>query len=102
MVIAKIVMLNHNNMTEDQKDLVAYTAAHECLNAFIDYSEGVVTYDNAIKAMRKYADLWHSRQLNKLNKSSITECLHPFNEVVSGDEGDFCCKCQSYLNSNRL
>jgi hypothetical protein len=40
--------------------------------------------------------------LSKLHQPTVTVCLHPFNEVVSGDDGDFCCKCQTYLKSNRL
>ena len=32
----------------------------------------------------------------------VKECLHPFNKVVSGDEGDFCTGCQKYLKTNRL
>jgi len=40
--------------------------------------------------------------LSKLHQPTVIVCLHPFNEVVSGDDGDFCCKCQTYLKSNRL
>ena len=32
----------------------------------------------------------------------VKECLHPFNKVISGDEGDFCTECQKYLKTNRL
>ena len=32
----------------------------------------------------------------------VKECLHPFNKVVSGDEGDFCTECQKYLKTNKL
>ena len=39
---------------------------------------------------------------SKLHQPTVIVCLHPFNEVVSGDDGDFCCKCQTYLKSNRL
>ena len=41
-------------------------------------------------------------ELSKLHQPTVIVCLHPFNEVVSGDDGDFCCKCQTYLKSNRL
>lgn len=43
-------------------------------------------------------------EINKilLSLSNVIACVHPFNEVVSGDKGDFCCKCQNYLNSHRL
>jgi hypothetical protein len=34
--------------------------------------------------------------------SNVIACVHPFYEIVSGDEGDFCCKCQKYLRSHRL
>jgi len=43
-----------------------------------------------------------TEELNKLHQTTVIVCLHPFNEVVSGDDGDFCCKCQTYLKSNRL
>jgi hypothetical protein len=42
------------------------------------------------------------KELSKLHQPTVIVCLHPFNEVVSGDDGDFCCKCQTYLKSNRL
>ena len=32
----------------------------------------------------------------------VKECSHPFNKVVSGDEGDFCTECKKYLKTNRL
>lgn len=40
--------------------------------------------------------------LSKLHQHTVIGCLHPFNDVVSGNDGDFCYKCQSYLKSNRL
>lgn len=43
-----------------------------------------------------------SEELSKFNQPTVIGCLHPFNDVVSGNDGDFCCKCQSYLKSNRL
>lgn len=43
-----------------------------------------------------------NRQCTLLHQPTVIVCLHPFNEVVSGDDGDFCCKCQTYLKSNKL
>ena len=42
------------------------------------------------------------QELSKFHQPTVIACLHPFNEVVSGDDGDFCCNCQNYLKSNRL
>ena len=28
----------------------------------------------------------------------VSECVHPYKELVSGDEGMFCCKCQKYIS----
>tara|TARA_R100000908_G_scaffold61910_1_gene40549 strand:- start:240 stop:479 length:240 start_codon:yes stop_codon:yes gene_type:complete len=45
------------------------------------------------------------KALSKVNNGvldDVKECLHPFNKVVSGDEGDFCTECQKYLKTNKL
>ena len=30
-------------------------------------------------------------------ESELKNCVHPFKEVISGDEGMFCVKCQKYI-----
>jgi len=35
-----------------------------------------------------------------LSQSAVSECVHPLAELVSGDEGLFCCKCQKYVRSD--
>lgn len=43
---------------------------------------------------------WYLQDLqNQINESQleINICQHPFKEVVSGDEGMFCVKCQKYI-----
>jgi hypothetical protein len=39
-------------------------------------------------------------KLKKLRVTDVSECVHPLAELVSGDEGLFCCKCQKYVRSN--
>jgi hypothetical protein len=39
-------------------------------------------------------------ELKKLRVTDVSECVHPLAELVSGDEGLFCCKCQKYVRSN--
>jgi len=36
----------------------------------------------------------------KLLLADVSECVHPLAELVSGDEGLFCCKCQKYVRSD--
>lgn len=44
----------------------------------------------------------HQSKVNNGVLDDVKECLHPFNKVVSGDEGDFCTACQKYLKTNWL
>lgn len=37
------------------------------------------------------------RDLEEIEREEINNCVHPFKEVVSGDEGMFCTKCQKYI-----
>jgi len=48
-------------------------------------------------AFKNYDELVNNGVLD-----DVKECLHPFNSVVSGDEGDFCTECQEYIGTNRL
>jgi hypothetical protein len=50
---------------------------------------------------------WHSKNLKMQIYDTDSEihhlhkldnCQHPFKEVVSGDEGMFCVKCQKYIS----
>jgi hypothetical protein len=42
----------------------------------------------------------YESELKKLRIADVSECVHPLAELVSGDEGLFCCKCQKYVRSN--
>jgi hypothetical protein len=47
---------------------------------------------------------WHSKNLKEQINDTDSEihhlenCVHPFKEVISGDEGMFCVKCQKYIS----
>ena len=58
----------------------------------------VVREEDVIYLMEKY----HEIKVNNSVLDAVKECLHPFNKVISGDEGDFCTECQKYLKTNRL
>jgi len=38
--------------------------------------------------------------LQALSQHDVSGCVHPLSELVSGDEGLFCCKCQKYVRSD--
>lgn len=40
------------------------------------------------------------RDIEALSQHDVSECVHPLAELVSGDEGLFCCKCQKYVRSD--
>lgn len=48
---------------------------------------------------------WHLQNLqNQINDTNLEvnhleNCYHPFKEVVSGDKGMFCVKCQKYITT---
>jgi hypothetical protein len=60
-----------------------------------------IDYRKHLQELNEYINFLEN-ELIKLHQPTVIVCLHPFNEVVSGDDGDFCCKCQTYLKSNRL
>ena len=65
--------------------------SEERMKLRIDYSrETDIVYSDNIPA---YAD-WLEK---KLSQHYVSECVHPLAELVNGDEGLFCCKCQKYV-----
>lgn len=63
-------------------------------------------YKNPQWTNRQIVEAWVKTNEAKLKNigdiASVITCVHPFYEMVSGDEGDFCCKCQKYLGTHRV
>ena len=66
--------------------------AHREFHPLID----LVTVKDALD----FANWYHSDELSKLSQHDVSGCVHPLAELVSGDEGLFCCKCQKYVRSD--
>ena len=61
----------------------------------IDYKNKMHDFDLGTETLKFWLD-----EFQALNQNDVSECVHPIDELVNGDEGLFCCKCQKYVRSD--
>jgi len=58
-------------MTQEQKDIVLHGAKFEMMNTCINFEDGTVDREKMLKAMQRYADMYHQNELSKLRQDDV-------------------------------
>lgn len=91
-------------MTQEEKDIILHGAAFEMMNACINFEDGTVDREKMLKAMHRYAEMYHSNELSKLNlgvvSGSFCECaFRSLAKPISDNEYE-CFDCGKEIKQN--